>query len=85
MGFREGRSTIDAIYILKNAVSYMLDKGCEVYATFVDLKAVFDNVDRQELWNMLIKNNVNCDVASRLMKIYQGTICKVRVKDKIVG
>ena len=49
MGFREGRSTIDAIYILKNAVSYMLDKGCEVYATFVDLKAVFDNVDRQEL------------------------------------
>lgn len=46
-GFRKGRSTIDNIFILNHLVQRekrKVGKEAKIYALFVDLKAVFDNV-----------------------------------------
>lgn len=47
-GFRKGRGTMDNIYILKRVVDDEVHgKGNQVYACFVDLKAAFDKVNRE--------------------------------------
>ena len=48
-GFREKRSTTDCIFILHNMIKCTLDKKKKLYCTFVDFKAAFDLVTREEL------------------------------------
>ena len=52
-GFRPGRGTTDAIFIIK----MMVEKGWEwnrpLYLAFLDLKKAFDRVPRSKLWNVL--------------------------------
>lgn len=45
-GFRKGRSTTDNIYILNTIVQRQLQNGEKMYATFIDIKAAFDNINR---------------------------------------
>lgn len=52
-GFRKGRGAMDNIFILNHVVQREKRKGEKVYAFFVDLKAAFDNVDRNKLWRIL--------------------------------
>lgn len=49
-GFRKGRSTIDAIYVLNHCVQTSISSGSHLYAVFVDFKAAFDLVDRERLF-----------------------------------
>lgn len=53
-GFRKGRSTIDNIFILNHIIQREKDTGRstgrdKIFVIFVDLKATFDNVDRETL------------------------------------
>lgn len=53
-GFREGRGTTDAIYVLNYVVSRELGKKKgKIFAFFADLKAAFDKVDRTKLGGMM--------------------------------
>lgn len=50
-GFRKKRSGIDNIYILKTVAEKEINKKKgKLYVFFADLKAAFDNVNRQKLW-----------------------------------
>lgn len=84
-GFREGRSTIDAIYVLKNACQHWMEKKGKVYVAFLDLKAAFDNVDRGELLNILKEKNINEGLIAAVMSVYRETNNAVRVENKIAG
>lgn len=80
-GFRRGRSTTDNIFVLNHLVQR--EKGKEkkaekVYALFVDLKAAFDNVDREKLWRILEDKNINRKLIRRIQEIYEETIVKIR-------
>jgi len=82
-GFRRGRSTMDNVFILNHLVQREKKKEgkeSKIYALFVDLKAAFDNVDREQLWSTLKDNGVNIDVIRRLEKVYEETVVAVRTK-----
>lgn len=52
VGFRKGRSIVDNIFVLNHIIQREKMKVKEenkMYALFVDLKAAFDNVDREKL------------------------------------
>jgi len=79
-GFREGRGTMDAIYIL----NYMVNKETakkkgKIYAFFADLKAAFDKVNRVKLREMLRKANIEEQLRRRVMETYMETKNKVKV------
>lgn len=59
-GFRKGRSTIDNIFVLDHLIQgEKQKKGKEkIYALFVNLKAIFDNIDRGKLWEILEEKGV---------------------------
>lgn len=45
MGFRKGKGTIDAIYVLKNAINEIIKREKrKVYVLFADLKGAFDKL-----------------------------------------
>ncbi|KMQ82773.1 axoneme-associated protein [Lasius niger] len=64
-GFRTGRATMDNIFVLNHIIQKEKEKGSKerkVYALFVDLKAAFDNVEREQLWRILKEEGVAADL-----------------------
>lgn len=48
---------------------------------FVDLKAAFDNVDRETLWRILREKGIKERILRRLQNIYEETTVMVRTKN----
>ena len=49
-GFRPGRGTTDAIFILRQVQEKYLAKNKHIYFAFVDLEKAFDRVPRKVIW-----------------------------------
>ena len=82
-GFREGRSTMDNIYLLNLLIDRELEKkGGQLIACFVDYKAAFDTVDRNVLWKIMERKGVNKWLIGRIKDIYKETKNVVRVGDR---
>ncbi|KMQ88480.1 rna-directed dna polymerase from mobile element jockey-like protein [Lasius niger] len=75
-GFRRGRATTDNIFVLNHIIQREKEKGSKegkVYALFVDLKAAFDNVEREQLWRILKEEGVEANLVWRMEKIYEDS------------
>lgn len=71
-GFRKGMGTIDNIHGLSNIVNRKTETGGEmVVALFVDLKAVFNPVDRRVLWEALEKRGMRKGLRGRIKGVYE--------------
>ena len=59
-GFRKGRSTTDAIFVLNaiNILKILNEKG-GLFCVFIDLKRAFDSGYLNELWFKLHKIGIN--------------------------
>jgi len=82
-GFRKGRSTIDNIMTLYHIMQREKRKGGKngkVYMLFADLKAAFDNVNRDILWEELKRKKIKGQLVGRMEKIYEETEVMVRTK-----
>ena len=49
-GFMQGRSTTDAIFILRQLQKKQLVAGKPLYLAFIDLEKAFDRVPREMIW-----------------------------------
>lgn len=79
-GFKKKRSSIDNIYILKTVAEKEIHKKKgKLYAFFADLKAVFDMVNRQMLWQKMRKYLINGKLIKVIENIYQETTCRIKV------
>ena len=85
MGFRNGRGTIDAIYLLKNMVERELNDKKKVFTAFIDLKAAFDNVDRNELERTMTVKGISDEIKERIMDVISETKSEIRVEGANVG
>ena len=54
-GFRKGKSTVDALFVLLNVVHKFLNENKRLYCVFVDFKKAFDSVYRNALWLKLYR------------------------------
>ncbi|OXU17846.1 hypothetical protein TSAR_010310 [Trichomalopsis sarcophagae] len=83
MGFRKGRGTIDAIYVVSKAVEQELrNKGGKVHACFADMKAASDKINREEIWIMMKRLGVRMKIRERVEDIYEKTECEVNIGEK---
>ena len=78
-GFRKGRGAIDNIYVLNYVIGRELEKGKEVIAVMVDLKAAFDSVDRGVMRKRLKEEGISKRLRDRIGEIYEETRSVVRV------
>ena len=71
-GFRKSYSTIDHIYTLHCMASNCLygSKRSKLYAAFIDFRKAFDTVNRDKLWETLIKIGVSTKMINLLKAMY---------------
>ncbi|XP_063922071.1 uncharacterized protein LOC135136631 [Zophobas morio] len=79
-GFRRIRWAMDNEYILHHLIEKeLLKEGGRIYALFVDLKAVFDTVDRECLCECMERRGLSEKLIAAAREIYRETVTSVRV------
>ena len=79
-GFRKSYSTIDHIYTLHCIASNCLygSKRSKLYAAFIDFQKAFDTVNRDKLWDILLKIGVSSKMIKLLKAMYSSVKALVR-------
>jgi len=85
MGFRPNRSTIDNTFIVSEIYKKCHEFNIYLHNIFIDFSQAYDTVNRNVIYNSLIKHNVP-DKLIKLMKLtMQRTKMKVTVNNSYCG
>jgi len=83
-GFRKGMGTIDNIYVLNYLINRQIKyRGGKMVATFIDLKAAFDSIDRDVLFRAMKERGIREGLVRRIEQIMRETKCRVRIGGEI--
>ena len=77
-GFMPGRSTIDAIFILKQTIEQYREGQKDICVTFIDLEKAYDRVPREEIWRTMSEGMVPEQYVKLVHDMYTGCRTKVR-------
>lgn len=77
-GFRPGRSTVDAIFIIQGIISNILQNKFKLYSAFVDFRKAFDKLNRRILIYKLLRNGLSTKFVAMVKSIYSSV--RLRVK-----
>ena len=78
-GFVSGRSTTDAIFVVKQMQEGIIGKDKKSYYGFVDLEKAFDRIPREVVRWVLRKEGVNEYLVKAVMSTYDRARTVVRV------
>lgn len=79
-GFRPGRGTTDAIFIVRQVQERYLEKKKDLWMGFVDLEKAFDRVPREIVWWALRSQGVEEWLVTVIRSMYEGVTTAVRMK-----
>ena len=82
-GFRPGRGTVDAIFIIRQIIEKAREKKIPLNFHFIDFKAAFDTIWRKALWQMLNKIGVNPKITRIVQYMYNNTQCAVIIDNNL--
>ena len=71
-GFRNGSSTIDAIYILMSLVQKYINENKRLYVIYVDMMKCFDTVYRNALWLKIYKAGIEGKLLRIIKSMYEN-------------
>lgn len=77
-GFRDGKSTADAIFLLHSIVQKVLSNKSKLYCVFIDYQRAFDTINREALWEKLITSGLSCKMVNIVKSIYNRVQSCVR-------
>jgi hypothetical protein len=80
-GFRAGKGTTDAIFVVRQMQEKYLKRKRELWMAFVDLEKAFDRVPRQVVWWALRKVGVGECLVKVIQSMYEGAETAVKLKD----
>ena len=78
-GFREGKSTTDAIFIVRQLQEKYLEKKRELWMAFIDLEKAFDRVPREVIWWALRESGVEEGLIAVIKSMYCGATTAVKI------
>ena len=76
-GFREGRSTVQQLFILRNIIEQSVEWQAGLYINFVDFEKSFDSVHRESLWNIMRCYGIPDKLIRMVQLLYKDTQCAV--------
>ena len=75
-GFRQNRSTTDAIFIVREAIKSTKNP---MYLCMIDLRAAYDHIDREMLFSVLNIRTKAPKITSLLKALYTGTKASIKI------
>ena len=82
-GFMPGRSTTEAIYLLRGLMEKYRSKGRDLHMVFIDLEKAYDRVPRDVLWKALEKKGVRVAYIKAIQDMYEGVTTNVRTPGRV--
>ena len=84
-GFMLGRSTTEAIYLLRRLMGLYKDRKVDLHLVFVNLEKAYDRVPQEVVWSCLERKEVS-PVYIRVMKeMYEEGMTRVRTAGGATG
>jgi exonuclease III len=80
-GFRKGRSTIDAVFVLNTLIQKFINENKRLYCCFIDMKRCFDSICRKSLWYKLYNMGLNGKILRIIRSMYQSVKSCIRSCD----
>ena len=77
-GFMLGRSTTEAIHLLRQLVEKFRDKKKDLHIVFIDLEKAYDSVPRDVLWWVLEKKMVYSKYIDIIKDMYDNSVTSIR-------
>ncbi|KAL3498426.1 hypothetical protein ACH5RR_041158 [Cinchona calisaya] len=77
-GFMVGRSTTEAIYILKKLTERYRDEKKDLHMIFIDLEKAYDRISREIMWRVLETRGVRVAYIESIKEMYRDVITSVR-------
>ena len=79
--FREGRSCMDMIFIVRQLIEKSWEHGSKAFFTFIDLKKLYNSVPREAMWLALNK----LGVPLKLIRLFhEDTKAKIRLEGMVL-
>ena len=82
-GFRQGRGTVDAIFIVRQIIEKAREHQVPFHFNFIDFKSAFDTVWRKALWRMMIAIGVDTKIVNIIEALYKDTECAIVIDGHI--
>jgi len=76
-GFRQGRNTIEQIFILRNILEQTAEWQATLYINFVDFEKAFDSVHRDSLWEIMRRYGIPEKIINLVKALYNDFQCSV--------
>ena len=82
-GFRQGRGTVDAIFIVRQIIEKAREHQVPLHFNVIDFKSAFDTVWRKALWRMMIAIGVDTKIVNIIEALYKDTECAIVIDGHI--
>ena len=77
-GFMFGRSTMEAIHLLRQLIERYRERNKDLHMVFIDLEKAYDRVPRDVLWWTMMEKGVSLKYISIIKDMYERVVTNVR-------
>lgn len=77
-GFMPGRSTMEAIHLIRQLMENYRDKKKDLHMVFIDLEKAYDKVPREVLWWALTRKDISKKYIDIIKDMYEDVSTRVR-------
>ena len=82
-GFRKDKSTTDQIFCIRQIVQKSFELNVETHHLFIDFKAAYDTINREELWLILAELSIPNKLIRLIRATLNGVMCCVKVQSAL--
>jgi hypothetical protein len=80
-GFMPGRSTMEAIFLIRQLMERCREQKKDLYMIFIDVEKAYDKVSRNDMWWALQKHKVSSKYITLIKDMYNNVMTSVRTSD----